>query len=159
MSCVFWQLCGLDLTSTCEHNYFSRFYWFGENEAVSAFCAFRQNRLSQFVPKDCAKNMRLFFNYIKPSHSPETWQSAPSKLFAGPPPTLPSSFCSFPLNSLCFNKLSCPGWGLHASSWGTVYFPYTSPYSKPPHSSFRCLNAHMQPSHTGIISLGSHFSP
>lgn len=102
--------------------------------------------------------MRFFFNYIKPSHSPETWWSASPKHFAGPQFTLPSSFCSFPLKTLCFNKLNCPGWGLHASFWGIVYFPYTSPYSKSPHSSFRCLSVTcslpaLRSFHLEVISL------
>ena len=84
---VCWQVCALDLTSTCKHNYFSLFYWFWKNSEIFAFCSFRQNRLIQFVPRDCPKNKRLLFNYIRPNvrkriedFSPPKFSRAPTNL-------------------------------------------------------------------------------
>lgn len=108
MPYVFWQVHTLDLTSTCAHNYFSLFYWFQENWEVSVFSALRWNRLTQFVPKNCAISMRLLFNYVKTKSQHRKLKIIP---VSGLSPNLPHQpyFALFHSCILGFNKWNYPG--------------------------------------------------
>lgn len=143
----FWQACALGLIYSCEHNYFSLFYCvFFFNLEVSAFCAFRQNRLSLFVLKHCDKNMRLLFNYIRPSLPQRTENHTPCQTLCWAPHSQ-TVFCTIPLLYSLLQHVEVLWLSLHIkyvncwlqASWNIFHFLYTSSCSKFPYSFFKFL--------------------
>jgi hypothetical protein len=144
------------------------FYWFWENEEVSAFYAFRQN--SEILPKDFAKSVGFLINHIKPTHSTENWRPLPNRMLGWGWPTNLTLYCLMSYwpyfvlfhswHLLCLNYVgvsykvckltlsplpSCRATLLSTSLWTTM-FQQSSPVPGP----------HIQPLHIRNISAGSH---
>lgn len=86
----------------------------------------------------CAKNMRLFFNYLTSNLRQRSENHSPVKLLSGPQPTSATLICSIPFLHPLLQQAELPWLCLHMMSvhwefqscWNIFHFPYTSPCSK-----------------------------